>query len=209
MVYIARNTTNGHFYIGATEKTLAIRRRNHLWNARTGRHGRFWAAIRKYGESAFEFTPLAACKDFFDALEQERKFIAELRPQYNLTAGGGGIKGYRFSAESRAKMAQAKKGKPNHWSGGRMPQEIRDRLAAARRAERGKVLSESQKKSLRVNAAKANVARRKAVLCVTDGREYPSLTAAGKVYGLTTGQLTQYCSGMHQSQRGLVFRYAG
>lgn len=206
VVYVATNKVNGKCYIGATQKGVLARRWIHFWHARNGRPGKFYNAVRKHGEDAFEFRPLRACSDFFDALDHERRFIAKMRPEYNLTSGGGGVKGLKFSDESRRKMSEAKKGKPGLWARVSMPQHIRDKLAHLRRTE-NRVLSEQTKEKMRLNARKANAARRKRVVCLNDGIEYESTTAAAAAYGLHSGQITYYCQGAHKSRRGLAFKY--
>lgn len=209
VVYVARNKINGKIYIGTTEKGIPARRRTHFWNARSGRPGKFNTAIRKYGEDAFEFAPLMACASFFDALEHERRFIKELKPEYNLTDGGGGVKGLKFSSESKEKMAAAKRGKPNHWSNGAMPQHLRDMLSAKAKAQAGRPRTDAQKKANARLVQLGNARRRKGVICTTDGTAYKSLTEAAAAYGLTTGQISYYCKGDHESRRGLDFRYVG
>lgn len=207
MVYVARNKINGKRYIGATDRGIGYRASRHKWNANHGQKSKFYTAIRKYGFDAFEFLPLRACTDFFDALEHEAMFIANLRPEYNLTAGGGGVKGLKFSAESRAKMSAAKMGKPNHWSNGAMPQELRVKLSAKQKARRGYPLTDRQKASIEKNRLLGNAARRRKVICINDGIEYDSVTHAARAYGLTTGQVSWYCSGNHDGWRGLDFKY--
>ncbi len=104
-------------------------------------------------------------------------------------------------------MSLAKIGKPNHWSNGKMPQEIRDKLAALRRSE-NRILTEKNRRALRVNAKKANAKRRRPIICISDDLYYPSSTSAAKSYGLTTGQISHYCSTNCVSRRGLQFGYA-
>lgn len=208
LVYVAINKNNGKKYIGATDKALEKRAYKHFWNAKNGQCSKFYTAIRKHGAEAFEFRPLRICSDFFDALRHEALFIAELKPEYNLTSGGGGVKGLKFTTESREKMAAAKRGKPNHWSNGAMPQEIRDRLAAARRAERGRPLTENQLIAMRENVARAVGARRKRVLCVSTGVEFPSVTAAAKAGKVSIATIINSCVGKFKSKSGLCYRYA-
>jgi group I intron endonuclease len=92
IVYLATNRINGKRYIGATSKTLDLRRRGHLYQAKSGLRGctRFYAAIRKHGSEAFEWSELRNCATFEEALIEERKLIAEIRPEYNLRPGGQG-----------------------------------------------------------------------------------------------------------------------
>lgn len=207
IVYIARNKINGKCYVGATEKALKERAYGHIYRAKNGKKGIFSSAIRKYGEDAFEWSVIFACRDFFDALEWERVLISQIKPEYNMTDGGGGVKGLKFSDASREKMAAAKRGKPNHWSNGKMPIELRERLAEYRRAETGRPLTERQLAAMDRNRKAGNAARRRKVLCITTGVEYESVTQAAKAFGLTTSSIGYYCSGRFKSKQGLEFKY--
>ena len=53
----------------------------------------FHAAIRKYGESAFQWVELLKCESLKAAMDKEIELIAELKPEYNITRGGQGIVG--------------------------------------------------------------------------------------------------------------------
>ncbi len=205
IVYVAVNRITRDIYVGATEKGLHARRYQHIWRAKNGIGNKLGRAIRKYGDENFEFLIVERCENFFHALEREEEFIATLYPEYNLTRGGGGIKGYKFSPEAIAKCVDGRRGKTGH----PCPQWLKEKNAALRRAERGKkVLSEQNKAELRLNAAKANASRRRPVICLNDGIVYRSVTEAGRAYGLTSGQVSRYCKGIGQSKRGLKFRYA-
>lgn len=210
MVYLARNKINGKCYVGATDRGIPYRASRHKWNASHGQKSKFYTAIRKYGFDAFEFVPLMACATFFEALDNERRFIAEINPEYNLTSGGGGVKGLKFSLESRAKMSLAKKGKPGPWSNGKMPDEMRARLSRlATDRQKGKPFTGKRRLAVVENAKKANLARRRGVICLADGKRYESVTAAAQAYGFTTGQISWYCKGNHEGRRGLDFKYDG
>lgn len=207
IVYCARNLLNGDEYIGATEKTLGTRKTRHLWNATRHPHTKFHRALVKYGADSFSWSVVTICTDFFAALEVERTVIAERSPAYNLTAGGGGIKGYRHTSENKAKMSEAKKGKPGIWARTKMPNEIRERLAACRRAERGRILGESHKAAMRINAGRANEFRRKPVVELSTGKTYKSVTEAAAVHALTGVTVSKLCKTQVPSRYGLSFRY--
>lgn len=206
LVYVARNKINGKCYIGATDRGLAFRSNRHKWRAEHGEKSKFCSAIRKYGFDAFEFSILQICKDFFEALEYERKFIAELKPEYNMTAGGGGVKGLKFSAESREKMSAAKRGKRPAWCDGPNASEIQKTLSlkAKLRPSRGPL---SREHAIKFTQA-GNAARRRAVFAIHDQKRYESVSDAARAYGLTSGQVVYYCKGNHESRRGVDFRYA-
>lgn len=208
VVYMATNNLNGKRYIGATDRGIAHRASRHKWDAKHGKkRSKFHSAIRKYGFSAFEFRLLLPCVDFFDALENEARLIKELKPEYNLTSGGGGVKGLRFSAESKARMSAAKAGRPPAWLNGENDAEIRKKISEGLRRRKGKPQTEKQRAHTLRMRKLGNAGRRKAVICLTDGVRYGSLTEAAKKYNLTTGQVAYYCKGNHESRRGLDFRY--
>ena len=208
-VYMAINKTTGASYIGATQKGTKGREYIHRYTARTGRNGAqlIYRAMRKYGDENFTFVTIKECSDWWDALESERVYIAMFKPRYNMTDGGGGVKGHRHSDASKAKMSAAKKGKPSVWTKTPMPQEIREKLAAARRLEKGRPLSPESRAELLKNSKIANAVRRKAVICLTDGKEYESVSAAGRAYSLTSGQVCRLCTLGVPMLTGLRFAY--
>ena len=114
IVYTAVNTVNDHRYIGVTSCGLPLRRRKHFQDARAKRRGCrvFNAAIRKYGESAFEWSILANEATFDLALKREIELIAKMRPEYNMTRGGQGMVGLARTPEWLAKVSAALKGRP-------------------------------------------------------------------------------------------------
>lgn len=90
VVYMATNVIDGKRYIGATKHTLDIRKDKHLHNAfRANRDcGYFYAALRKHGADNFDWRLLKQCNSVDEAFSEEVRFIADLKPEYNLTTGG-------------------------------------------------------------------------------------------------------------------------
>lgn len=83
----------GKSYIGYTTRTLDKRRKDHLSDARAGLTDcrKFWAAIRKYGEAAFEWRVLIDGLTQQDAADLERVAITTygtLENGYNCSPGG-------------------------------------------------------------------------------------------------------------------------
>jgi hypothetical protein len=187
ILYQAVNQINGKRYVGLTEKGFVARKMKHLANAKRGQSGKFYTAIRKYGAENFIFEELITCYDYWDGLEKERQFIVALRPEYNLTAGGGGVKGLKFSIESRAKMSAAKKGKKGH----PCPEWVKLKNAELRRAERGIIKHPS---------------RYRAVYSITDDLVFESVKAAASHYSTHPAQIIYWASG-GKSRRGLKFKY--
>lgn len=75
IIYGARNTVNGKWYIGQTTVGLENRRRRHLVYARNNYDNTvFHAAIRKYGADSFDWVVLEAGIKTHDELNEREKF---------------------------------------------------------------------------------------------------------------------------------------
>lgn len=206
VVYMALNKLNGAFYVGATEKGTLGRSFIHLSHARHGgKRQKFYRAIRKYGEDNFKFLTIKECSDYWDALESERQYIAMLKPSYNMTDGGGGVKGFRHSTESRAKMAAAKKGRSAAWTHMSIRDGVKIKLKASAKARKGEKTSGARKLQLQGFAKLANSARRRRVMEVTTGTIYDSVTDAIKAHAITS--VCYLCKTGGSSTTGLRFRY--
>jgi len=115
VVYEAMNLINRKCYIGVTTKGVYHRQKQHLAAARYGKKGaKFYNAIRKYGENNFWFYILAVCEDFDEALREEMEFIKALKPEYNMTIGGEGVVGYKFSKEVKLKNVESRRAKSGY-----------------------------------------------------------------------------------------------
>lgn len=110
VVYRVTNTVNGHCYIGQTKTRLAARWSKHKGDARKGAGWVLSDALRKYGAEAFVVSVVQEC-DTKEALNSaEIAWIARCAPEYNATAGGGGLGAPIQSV--RDKISAATKGKP-------------------------------------------------------------------------------------------------
>jgi hypothetical protein len=103
LIYRARNRRTGQVYVGYTSRTLARRRSSHKYEAfsRTGGDQRsgaarrdrpFYAALRKFGWEAFDWSVLCETHHMQDAKQAEEAFILYYADNYNLTDGFGGCK---------------------------------------------------------------------------------------------------------------------
>lgn len=117
IAYCITNTINNKKYIGITSKTVAERYKQHRRHARSGSKYPVHCAMRKYGETAFRVEVVAKAASWGELCEAEKRLITEnncMAPfGYNLTLGGEGILGYRYTNEQRAKISAALRGKPN------------------------------------------------------------------------------------------------
>lgn len=141
-IYRIRNTVNDKVYVGSA---ASLRRRwyEHRSQLKRGAHsnGYLQRAWNRYGEAAFVFEPLFICaKDML--LFYEQRALDTLAPDYNLTPTAGSSLGVKHSAETRARMSAANKGKtisPEH-------------LNALLASRRGHPISEEHKEAIRAKA---------------------------------------------------------
>lgn len=111
-IYQITNTVNGKIYIGKTTKTIEERFQRHTYNANAESQTHLYRAMRKYGTEAFTVTELESGFNSEDDLnEAEIRYISELSPHYNMTAGGEGTSGFNHYSETRKKISKAIKGK--------------------------------------------------------------------------------------------------
>ena len=115
LIYRATNIVNGKSYIGKTEKSLDIRRDQHLLAAKQKSQFAFHRAIAKYGKDAFEWHICETCKSSEDLNVKEREYIQLYesfgKNGYNMTAGGEGQTGWVPSKDTRAIWSKQRKGK--------------------------------------------------------------------------------------------------
>ena len=233
-IYSITNTVNGKRYIGKSHyKCEAARFKQHVKDLNNGRHhnSHLLASWRKHGEGAFLFEVIERCDDEY-ADANEIKWIAFYKSAdsssgYNMTHGGdGGVhtKETRLkisvanrwrivTAEQRAKISSAKKGKPLGKRSPSVGKKISDALRGhtvsddTRRkigmANSGRVAGESQRATLAIGWYSGT----KKVICLTHGKEFASLSDAAKFYGVDNGKISMVCSGKRSHTKGLVFKY--
>lgn len=109
IVYLLHNTVNDKLYVGKTVRTLDERWNGHVSCARRNDNDMLICrAIKKHGVNVFDRRVLEICDESIVS-EQEKFWIAELKTHvsqggYNLTLGGEGTSGYKFSDAGRAKL---------------------------------------------------------------------------------------------------------
>ena len=133
VLYRATNTKDGRCYIGVTGQPFRTRLAEHRYRSRVSARLPLYAAIQRDGWSSFQWDVLAHVdhRELLLLAEREAvdKFGAHIsRGGYNATAGGSGIAGHTHTAESRAKMSAALRGKVKS-------AETRTRLSAANKGK--------------------------------------------------------------------------
>lgn len=191
LVYLARNKVNGKTYVGVTKKTLSQRKAGHLWLARqtATKHTVFARAISKHGCDAFEFTVLVEGITIEDAMRFERQSIADLKPSYNVAAGGRGPTGIVWTDARRARMSAIPR-----------TAEWRANISAG---NKGRKLTAEQR--AKVRAACRPEVHHKPVACLDDGRFFVSIKAASQYYGISPQTISTACTGIAVTAGGLHF----
>ncbi len=180
IIYVARNRINGKRYVGATGKTLVHRRKRHVYDAN---HGKaycrvFHAAIRKYGIEAFDWSILTVCKTIDEAMATEKHLIKELKPEYNISAGGRGIVGVSWSSERRIKILATMVGRK------RTPEQI-----------------------ARMKAVPHDFAF-KPIVCLQERKLFDSIVGAAAFYGIPKGRISSVLRGESTQTGGRSFIFA-
>ncbi len=106
-IYRITNQVNGKFYIGFTKRTTEGRFKNHCNIADASGETRrpLIKALRKYGAGNFIVETIYYGTDADHTLNvMEPYFIADLKPEYNVTKGGEGALGLKHSGESRNRL---------------------------------------------------------------------------------------------------------
>src|SRR3989304_9260726 len=207
VVYMIVNGSNGHRYIGATSQVFHRRWSDHKSSARRNLKYPLHRAIRKYGPEVFFHTMLGLYASIKEAIRAEVSFIAQFKPEYNITSGGEGVS-FPRTPEQRAKMSAIKKANPSRPMLGRSPSlATREKMAATKRGRpRGPMPAEALA-IFAENMRRSAKSRRKPVICLTTGHRFESLTNAAIAVGLGKSALAHVCSGKRTSIYGLVFRY--
>ena len=136
VIYLISCRINGKQYVGKTKQKLERRISQHKYDSKKGSIS-LGAAIRKYGWENFSVEVLEVCPVAM-LNEREKFWIAALNSKspngYNLTDGGDGGRGVSPSAETRAKLSAALKGRPAHNKGQKMSAETCARMSATKKA---------------------------------------------------------------------------
>lgn len=212
-VYMHTNKINGKRYIGITSFTAEER-----WRHGKGyTTGYFKNAISKYGWDAFEHEILFTDLSEDDAKGKEVELIAKYNTQdknygYNLTAGGDGIVGFKFSEESRAKMSESAKNKVIDYSKVRphppITEETRQKMS---KNNTGAGNPNYGRKHTEEELEKMSATHRKEVGLLDDFGNvvmiFQSTVEAGEYFGVCKTTVAKCCRGVLKSCKGMKFVY--
>jgi group I intron endonuclease len=208
-VYQITNSVNGKTYIGITSRSMAIRWREHMRHARYfANKGMFYRAIRKYGGEAFRIAILSDGLCWEAAKTEEIRLIASFSPEYNSTKGGDGTAGHRVTEEGRRRMSEANIG--NKYNLGRIwTDRQRADMSLKKKGCAAPPVSEQMKITRAQNMRRASDARKRPVICLADGKTFPSATEAALFYGWGKTSVSTVCSGKRKSVYGIRFTFTG
>ena len=103
VIYLATNLLTGEQYVGQTCESLRRRANNH--KASIGAYKtKFALAMAQHGFHNFTFEEVFTAFTEEALHEAEKSIIASVKPTYNMTHGGSGLRGYTPSKETIAKQ---------------------------------------------------------------------------------------------------------
>lgn len=164
IIYKATNITNDKAYIGQTILSLSERRGRHI--ADISRLNTYFSrALKKYGPENFRWEIVSKCYSAEELNNIEIEMIEKYDTfgnGYNLTKGGEGNVGFKYTKESKKKLSEGKKGEKNpmygkfgkdhHNYGKPRSEETKKKISEATKAERnhnyGKHITEAVKKKM-------------------------------------------------------------
>lgn len=220
---------NGKIYIGITCQKPEYRWQNGL-GYRT--QSRFYRAIQKYGWDVFQHEIIADGLTREQAEQMEIELIAQYKSNerehgYNMSEGGtGGKTGCTVSDDVRIRLSEKNRGENNPWYGKHHSEETRMKISKGNSgrclsAETRRKMSESKRGENHYNFGKhlseehrRKISQRqnhKPVRQYTlDGkfiREYPSVSNASVVTGVSAGSIVYGCKGRAKRPRKYIWKY--
>lgn len=167
--YLITNLVTGIRYVGVTTQQPPIKRwKRHISEAKHNMGPPLLHAdMRRYGIEAFRFEVVTTYETHAAMVQGERDMIVQyntLAPAgYNMTTGGQGTIGYKWSAEARARLSATNKGRSMEHAraamlaavrGKPLSPEHRAKIAAAHMGKKQGPMSEAQKEKLRITSAR-------------------------------------------------------
>lgn len=127
----------------------------------------------------------------------------------NLTNGGDGVSG--LHAEGRALIAAKLKGN-KHSAGLKRSEKAKTAISLRMMGNKiwlGRPIAEETKRKLSQIHKGRTPTRVRPVICVDDGRKFPSIIAASRFYGVSDTSINELCAGnkRRKSAGGLRFEY--
>ena len=224
-IYKITNKINGKSYIG---QSVDIKRRFMEHRTPRGQATSIKLAIKKYGKDNFSFEVLEECSP--DALdEREIWWISELKPEYNRTAGGSGVRGHFLSEEAKRNLSKKNKAYwanlpenkkmeickrlTGHAPGYHPSEETKQKLRAANIGKKQSKETIEKRKQTFIEKKKngyvqKNEGHKKKIVCVETNQVFDSVNAAAEHLHLATGSsVSAVLKGRQKTCKGLHFEY--
>lgn len=204
IVYKISNKVNGMLYIGITTKNLEHRWKMHLNWARSMKPYKLHEALNILGKDNFLIEQIDSAEDFKSLKDLEKKYIKSyncIYPNgYNLTAGGQGVLGIKFSNETKKRLSELGKIRGNK------NMITKEAIEKSRISRTGKKRTVAQKMTMaknRIGKGLLNDAARKhskemVLLAINLIKENMKQTNISKLTGLTQS----YISNLKTGKRG-------
>nr|ATX62117.1 hypothetical protein [Tremella fuciformis] len=134
-IYVWINLLNGKRYVGSSanlmRRLLEYLNQERLKAELARGESIIYSAMLKYGYVNFEFMIVEYVESEADEAtlqELEQKYMGLLKPEYNILKLAGSNRGHVLSEATRAKMSEAKKGKPSHRKGSSHSLQTREQM---------------------------------------------------------------------------------
>lgn len=178
-------------YVGITKNSLSSRISDHYYEAFKRKSNLLVHKAMRDSKSKIEFEAFCSTKDHLHALDLETKLISDFKTHHsfgglNYTYGGSGFRA-QHTSESKLKNSKSKNEyyKNNH----------------------GPNHGKSFSKEYRFKLREAKRSKFKAVLCLSDGITYESVSHAAREIGISKSIISMVCLGKRPHARGMRFKY--
>jgi hypothetical protein len=188
------------FYVGKGTDNRAYVKKN---------RNKYWHNIvNKYG---YEVKLIAKDIDEEFALLIEVERIDQLKRLNikicNMTSGGEGISGYKFTDEQKIKLSNSHKGyKPSEETIRKLSAFQKGRKKSQDWKDKISVSNKGKKRTKEQNEAMSKV-KSKAVYCITEDKYFDGAKQASIYYGLSDGAVSMVCCGKRNSVKKMKFCY--
>ena len=210
-IYMLTCKINGHRYIGQSGN---ITRR--MWEHKHQRNAPrlpISRAIKKYGWEDFKSEVLEYCP-VEELPEKEIYYIALLKPEYNVSAGGeSGMRGYHHTAETKetCRLAAIKEWEDKspeekahvvayqltnrYTKGHKTTESVREKLRQANLGKKQTAETVAKKSAVMKTVMRGNQNGNKPVRCVETGEVFQSIKQAASNVGVNAHEITAVLKG--------------
>ena len=212
-IYKCTCTANGRSYIGQAQD-LSSRRKHHINDLNNNKHANshLQRAWNKYGADNFQWEILELCH--IENLNDREVYWIEVfdafHNGFNMTMGGGGIRGYKATEDSKQKRRLKMLGEKNPMYGrtGKLNPAYGRNMSGENSPSFGKHHTEESKEKNRQSHLGKNNICSKAVICVETNELFWSMGEAGRNKNCSDTTICKCCKGVKKTAGGYHWRYA-